>query len=120
MTRIYLVDDQHDVLELWHLLIDLANAGLVVAGESSAPDQALITDDAVTADVLVTDQMMPGMTGLELIAALRERGFTGVTVLCSAFVDPALEDAARALGVDVCLPKASQSQLPDVIRTAAA
>lgn len=120
MTRIFLVDDQHDILELWRLLIDLADDGLTIAGVSSAPAEVASSSDAVDADVLVTDQMMPGTSGLELITELRRRGFRGVTVLCSAFIDEKLEAAARALGVDVCLPKAEQGRLPEVIRAAAA
>lgn len=92
----------------------------MVSGHSCDPDQALATADVLGVDVLVTDQMMPGMTGLELIGQLRARGFRGSTVLCSAFVDDGLVRAARDVGVDVCLSKADQGTLPQVIRGVAA
>lgn len=38
--------------------------------------------------ILVTDQRMPGMTGMELVAALRNRGIEIPAVVVTAFHDP--------------------------------
>ena len=56
--------------------------------------------DAVTSsppDVLVLDQMMPGLTGIETARVLRENGFGKPIVLFSAYLGPDLAGATREL-----------------------
>src|SRR5690606_20852511 len=50
-------------------------------------------------DLIVSDVRMPGMSGLEVVAWLRDQGCAVRTVLISAFVDDEMVQAARALGV---------------------
>jgi len=51
-------------------------------------------------DLLLTDQTMPGMTGLELARSLRAERPTLPVVLCTGLADRVNEAEARALGID--------------------
>ena len=66
--RVLLVDDEGSVLNFMREL--LSNWGLDVSAVNCATDAlALLEDDASYFDMLLTDQMMPGMTGVELAEA---------------------------------------------------
>jgi two-component system, sensor histidine kinase ChiS len=67
------VDDERDVLDF--LRVALAGAGYEFA-EASSGAQALEMIDQRQPDLLITDVMMAGMTGLELCAQLRLRNDT--------------------------------------------
>ncbi len=64
------VDDDTDILSAWPCLL----AGLPIRLRClESAEQALEAIRAETPDVLVSDQRMPGMTGLELIELVREK-----------------------------------------------
>jgi PAS domain S-box-containing protein len=66
--RVLLVDDEGSVLNFMREL--LANWGLDVCAVTSATDaELLLQDDASGFDLVLTDQAMPGMTGVELAEA---------------------------------------------------
>ncbi len=44
-------------------------------------------DDGLKVDVLVTDHLMPGMTGIDLVCALRDRGGSVRVLLVSGFAE---------------------------------
>ena len=116
--RTLIVDDQPDVRLLMRMVIEIANEGLVVSGEAAGGQAALDkldTDDPV---VVVLDQMMPDMNGLETAARIRARRPRQVIVLCSAYLDDDMVEQAREVGVQWCVGKAEVRRLPDVIREA--
>jgi CheY-like chemotaxis protein len=49
--------------------------------------------------IVVTDQMMPEMTGLELLEHLQSEGATAVRVLSTAYADSAEVEAATSSGL---------------------
>jgi len=65
--------------------------------------------------VFVLDHMMPGMSGLELAELLRERAPGGVLILCTAYLDDELQRRAVAVGIDHCVAKEQQADLPAII-----
>ena len=70
-------------------------------------------------DVVLTDLQMPELSGVELIAALREEGLAARAVVLSAYVDQAAVDAAKEAGAAGCLPKdVAQEQLVEAVRAA--
>ncbi|MEV6596167.1 response regulator [Actinoplanes sp. NPDC051346] len=69
MALIMVVDDDTDVRDL--IETTLRVDGHEVLSAVSAPE-ALTAMRENQPDLLVTDQMMPGMTGLELVRAMRE------------------------------------------------
>lgn len=67
-ARILVVDDNHLIRRLLDLVLE--NAGYVSIGVESA-EAALEQARAEPPDLLIVDEVMPGMKGSELIAALR-------------------------------------------------
>lgn len=84
---ILLVDDNaHGMVARRRVLMDL---GYQVRTACSAQEAlAIIAEQGVRIDVLVTDYKMPTMTGVELIAELKIRSPHTRTVLLSALIEP--------------------------------
>ena len=113
-----IVDDQPDVRLLIRMIIELANEGLMVEGEAATGSEALDRIEGDDPVVVVLDQMMPDMNGLETAAHIRSRRPKQIIVLCSAYLDADLVEEARAVGVEWCVGKEEVRRLPDVIRAA--
>jgi two-component system, NarL family, response regulator LiaR len=109
------VDDEADVRLLVRLGIDAHNGGLYVCGEADSGPAALDMLLESRPDVVVLDQMMPGMDGLETTAHLREIAPDIRIVLFSAFLDDDLEQRAARAGVSACLLKTNASDLPPLL-----
>jgi CheY-like chemotaxis protein len=58
---------------------------------------------------------MPGLDGLEVARRLRDRGFEGPIILCSAYLNPEIERAARAVGAST-VSKSDQQELLETVR----
>ena len=110
-----IVDDQADVRLLLRLLIDRANEGLVVVAEAASGPEALARVDESDPLVIILDEMMPDMNGLEAAAHIRARRPSQILILCSAYLDDDIIERARALGVAGCVSKQEFRELPDVI-----
>jgi len=55
---------------------------------ASSGSEALVVLEEQQIDLLVTDQRMPGMSGIELVQAARARGIDIPTILVTAYTDP--------------------------------
>jgi len=113
-----IVDDQADIRLLMRLLIDRANEGLVVVAEAANGQEAIDQAEHVDPLVIVLDQMMPEMNGVETAARLRATRPTQVIVLCTAYLDDEVIAHAKRVGVTHCISKETVQQLPDLIRQA--
>jgi two-component system, response regulator YesN len=113
-----IVDDQEDVRLLLRLLINMANDGLFVQGEAGGGAEALARLDEDDPIVIVLDQMMPDMNGLETAAEIRSRRPDQIIILCSAYLDRDVIEQAHAVGVRFCVGKEEVRSLPDIIRAA--
>jgi DNA-binding response OmpR family regulator len=69
MTRVLLVDDEPEMLEAWSFALELAGYAVDLARNG---EQALEAVRARPPDLVVTDLMMPGMSGEDLCRKLRE------------------------------------------------
>ena len=56
-------------------------------------------------DVIIVDQKMPNLTGVQLVEAIRERGIPGVIIVLSAHLSPEMRAAYEQLNVHAILPK---------------
>lgn len=56
-------------------------------------------------DVIIIDQKMPNMSGVELVQGIKERGITGSILVLSAHLSPELRDAYERMGVKVVMEK---------------
>ena len=118
--RIALADDQALVRSgLKALLAGFDTLSLVL---EASDGQALLDALAHTrVDVVLSDIRMPGMDGLGLVRALRERGDTTPVVLLTTFDDAALPLRAAEAGAQGFLLKdASPEDLLEAITRAAA
>jgi DNA-binding NarL/FixJ family response regulator len=114
-----LVDDEPDIRMLMRLTLDTANEGLWVCGEAADGQEAVDLAADVAPDVVVVDQRMPGMSGIETAVALRARSADQRIVLCSAFLDRELREEGERAGIAGFVNKRDIAQLPDVIRAVA-
>jgi DNA-binding NarL/FixJ family response regulator len=111
-----IVDDQDDIRLLLRMMINRAAQGLQVVGEASSAMEALDAIDTLDPLVVIMDEMMPGMTGLEAMMELRDRRPQQIVILCSAYLDDEVIARARALGANGWLSKDQIQVLPDLIR----
>jgi DNA-binding response OmpR family regulator len=56
-------------------------------------------------DVIIVDQKMPHLTGLELVTEIRKRGISGKIIVISAHLDSDTREAYKRLDVHVMFPK---------------
>jgi len=56
-------------------------------------------------DVIIVDQRMPQLTGLELVTAIRERGIASKIIVVSAQVSPEVREAFQRMDVHVVFGK---------------
>ena len=80
---VLLVDDEDLVRSTTaDMLIEL---GFDVVEARSAAEALRLLDEGVRADILLTDHLMPGMTGVELISEVRRRGAVSRALLMSGY-----------------------------------
>ncbi len=101
-SRILVVDNDPNVLELIEAI--LTTDGYAVDCRMD-PQAALREIEADPPHLLVSDVMMPEMTGMELLQRARSRGYRGPCILLSALTTRAVSDAASAHGATAFLPK---------------
>lgn len=83
-ARVLVVDDEPKLAEMYALY--LAD-GHDVQCASSGTEGAELIDETV--DVCLTDRRMPGMSGDELVEAIRERGYDcGIAMVSAIDLDP--------------------------------
>ncbi len=73
MKRIVVVDDEHPIVEGLRYLLRAPDRDIVV---TYSGDEALKAIHEQVPDLLITDVMMPHMSGLEVIATLRAASAT--------------------------------------------
>lgn len=118
-VRIAVCDDQALVLRgLSSLLADL---GVEIALECSDAERLLAALPQRPVDLIVSDIRMPGLGGIGLIRALRERGDATPVILLTTFDDPGLMMQAVDAGAQGFLLKdASPEDLKAAIQRVAA
>jgi DNA-binding NarL/FixJ family response regulator len=118
-TRIALADDQALVREGLKALLQTLGIEVVLEGKDGA--EVLAAIGTARPDVVVADVRMPGIDGIALTRALRERGDRTPVVLLTTFDDSELLLAAVQAGAQAFLLKdASPEDLRDAIERARA
>jgi DNA-binding NtrC family response regulator len=116
LARVLVVDDHDKARE--SIADILRHAGHQVTGCASATE-ALTTVDAIAPDIILTDLQMPGMSGLEFIRALGERGCEAQIVMLTAYasVSTAVE-AMRSGAFDYIEKPFDADQLEQLVQRA--
>ena len=118
-ATVLVVDDDEDMRQLVTLKLELAGDIEVVA---QAVDGLKAIEEferlgaPPTPRVVVLDNRMPGMTGLDVAEELLRRVPGQHIILFSAFVDDVVLASARAIGVTEVVSKSEINSLPDLVR----
>ncbi|HEY0328213.1 MAG TPA: ATP-binding protein [Rhodopseudomonas sp.] len=103
--RVLLVDDDHDFGDM--LMIALERRGFEVS-PCSDPREALegLREHPDSWDVVITDQVLPHMSGTELIRELRREVSNLPCILCTAYAEDQLDDEQlKEAGIHALLRK---------------
>lgn len=116
-ATVLLVDDERDIRELARLFLEMD--GLQV-NEAADGTQALAQyaelNPPPQPSVVVLDNRMPGLTGVQVAEKMLSIYPDQVIVLFSAFMDQETQDAASAVGVTACVSKTDMKRLPQIVR----
>ena len=96
------VEDDESLRGALERLLGLAGFPAVVYGSA---EELLAAGPAEGAACVVSDLRLPAMSGLELLAALRARGWRAPLVLITAYDEPGLAEEAMRRGVAAYLVK---------------
>jgi CheY-like chemotaxis protein len=115
--RVLVCDDDVDVGGFLVTLFDLEGwtCELVTSGEACLEH----LDKTERPDVLVLDQVMPGLTGIAVADRLRADDFTQPIILCSGHLGPELNDDVARLAL-VPVNKIDLQALVRIIKAAVA
>ncbi len=102
--RILLVDDEPEILTTTRLMLE-AEGHDVTPAAGGAEALSLLTAAPARYDVVLTDLGMPGMNGMQLLAALRQAGHTLPCVLVTGWGIELAGDDMEAAGAQAVLPK---------------
>ncbi len=109
MIRVLIAEDQSMVLGALAALLKL-EPDLDVVGQARNGQEALALSAELNPDIVLTDIEMPMMTGLELAAALAERGAVTRVVIVTTFARSGYLRRAMAAGVRGYLLKDAPSE----------
>lgn len=99
MLKVMLIDDEQNILTGLCCLIDWNTQGFDICGTFQNPAQALEEAPKLCPDLIITDIEMPGTSGLDLIASLREALPKSLFVILSAYEEFRYAKRAVELGV---------------------
>lgn len=102
--RVLYVDDDEVMVVMVERLLQRAGFDVVCERDAAAA-LARARDAALPFDVVVTDFNMPGMSGLEVAAAMRDMAPGVPVIITTGFVSDALRQQASAAGVSALLMK---------------
>ena len=109
--RVLVVEDDDDMR---HTLWVLLEQRKWVVEEAPDGETAMARWTKNPPEIVVLDQRLPDTPGIEVARRLREDGYQGHILLYSAYLNPELEEEAKALGVH-SLRKADIDELFDAL-----
>ena len=102
MKEVLCVDDDETVRTVLAQLLTSKGHNVSLAKSGA---EALACVNAVRFDVVITDSLMPQMTGLELVRSLRSIAYPGKIIVFSGGLSPEAVTAYEALKVDMIARK---------------
>jgi two-component system response regulator RegX3 len=92
--RVLIVEDDEE--QLFTLTIGLGREGLAISGARDSTE-ALAAVETIRPDVILLDVMLPGMSGIDVCRALRDRGISTPIIMLSSHN----EELDVVLGIEV-------------------
>ena len=114
---ILLVDDEAALTDMLREL--LTELGYSVMTKTDSRDAlVLFKQDPDAFDLIITDQTMPGMTGVELFEAIMEERPGMPIILCTGFSSVINEEKAKNMGIKAFVKKPFyRREIAEIIRT---
>ena len=100
--RVLFVDDEAAIRDVMRIELPRMGHETTICEDGQA---AIAAIEKNTFDVAIVDLRMPGIDGLETTRRLKAALPSVPVVLYTAYLDPAIERAAREAGATVCLTK---------------
>lgn len=118
-VKVLLVDDHQIVLDSLSMLLSTCDEVQIV-GNATSGARALTILELKEADILITDQRMPGMSGTDLCLQVRRR-FPKVRIMMLSMAEDAaqIKEAIKAGVMGYVLKKADAAELIRAIRIVA-
>lgn len=116
---VLIVDDEADIRLVMRTLILAEDKELRVAGEAENGREALDLVHVLDPDVIVFDERMPEMGGVEAAMRVLQSRPQQRMMLCSAYLDGPLRARAAAAGITTCISKQQIDQIPSRVREVA-
>jgi len=102
--RILTVDDEPSITHSMRFIF--AGPRYEVTGAETGDDALAKLDENEDAyDVIIIDQKMPHLTGVELVEKIKNRGFSGKIMVLSAHLSSEIREAYEQMDVHVLLDK---------------
>jgi signal transduction histidine kinase/CheY-like chemotaxis protein len=102
--RILLIDDEEIIVDLGGQI--MKKLGYTVTGVTSGGEAlALFRRNPARFDLVITDQTMPGLTGLELVGLLRKARADIPVILCTGYSQSVDAGAAKEAGISAVIMK---------------
>ncbi len=115
---VLVVDDEREMRVLASYM--LRRGGFEVVDEAVNGLEALkrfvALDPPPIPTVVLLDNLMPGLSGLDAAAQMLARHPGQVIVLFSAALTPQIGEQARAIGIAACVSKIQTPKLPEILR----
>ena len=115
---VLVADDESDMRELARVFLEMD--GFEVVGEAVDGGEALqrfvALDPPPVPTIVLLDNRMPVMSGLETAERILDEHPAQLVVLFSAHLDESVEQRARDLGVAACVSKMDTASLPTILR----
>jgi DNA-binding NtrC family response regulator len=102
--RILAVDNDPSVTLSLRFVFDLPRYEATCA-ENGTTALARLDANSDSYDVIIVDEKMPNLTGVELVSAIRKRGITSKIIVLSAHLSSEIREAYKRLGVHVMFNK---------------
>jgi|SRR3954451_5647290 CheY-like chemotaxis protein len=102
--KILAVDDEPSIGQSMRFIFERPLYELASALDAETALARLATDPN-SFDVIITDNNMPGVSGMGFVRQLRERGFGGKIMVLSAHLSPEVRAAYEAMEVDAMIDK---------------
>lgn len=116
--RILFVDDEPDLSEIARQMLGRLGHEVVVQSDGTEA-LALFRTRPEAFDLVITDQTMPGITGMELARAILSIRPDTPIILCSGFSESATPETIRDTGIKTFLMKPySRREIAEAIRRA--
>ncbi len=116
--KVLIADDEQIVLQGLQYIIDWQSLGFDICGTASDGAEALDKIMALSPDLVMMDIRMPKMTGIQVVQAAVEAGYTGKFIILSGVSDFKLAQTAMRYGVDFYLTKPiDEDELEEAVKS---